>query len=187
MSRKGSPITWKRIVVLVVVLGGIYALKHFGVVDLTGSGSDATTDSTTTTARLPQTPPPARPGGAATSDGSDLSSRDRNGLETLRAAFRGRRSDVIVETAGVVDRLLPDDNIDSRHQRFIVRLDGDFTILIAHNIDLAPRVPIEAGDRIRFKGEYEWTERGGTVHWTHHDPGGRHPDGWIEVEGRKYG
>ena len=37
----------------------------------------------------------------------------------------------------------------------VVRARQD-TILIAHNIDLASRVPLKEGDEIRFKGEVEW-------------------------------
>ena len=53
-------------------------------------------------------------------------------------------------------------------------------------IDLAKRVPVERGDTIEFRGEYEWNEKGGVVHWTHHDPQDRHDHGWIEFEGRRY-
>ena len=84
-------------------------------------------------------------------------------------------------------RLLPDDNDGSRHQKFIVRLDSGNTILIAHNIDLAPRIDrLRRGDRIEFYGEYEWNDRGGVVHWTHDDPAGRHEDGWLRHKGKTY-
>lgn len=92
-----------------------------------------------------------------------------------------------VEGEGVVTRLLPDDTSGSRHQRFILRLDGGQTILIAHNIDLAPEVrQLSVGDTVAFRGEYQWTERGGVVHWTHRDPAGRHSAGWLRVGSRTY-
>ena len=92
-----------------------------------------------------------------------------------------------VQSEGVVVKVLPDDNQGSRHQKFLLELSSGQTILIAHNIDLAPRVsPITEGDVIAFNGEYEWNEKGGVVHWTHRDPNGRHEAGWLKVGGRIY-
>lgn len=92
-----------------------------------------------------------------------------------------------VELEGTVVRVLSDDTSGSRHQRFIVRLRSGQTVLIAHNIDIAPRVDgIAAGDSVRFAGEFEENDKGGVVHWTHHDPSGRHPDGFIVHQGHTY-
>ena len=92
-----------------------------------------------------------------------------------------------VRGSGTVTRVLSDDNDGSRHQRFIVEVSPGHTVLIAHNIDLAPRVAsIRVGDTVSFYGEYEWNERGGVIHWTHHDPRGNHVGGWIEHQGRRY-
>ena len=105
----------------------------------------------------------------------------------LQQAIESRRSDVQVEGEGVVIKLLPDDLDGSRHQRILLRLAWGGTLLIAHNIDLAPRVEgLGRGDTLRFFGEYEWNDKGGVVHWTHHDPGQRHVDGWLKHEGRTY-
>lgn len=100
--------------------------------------------------------------------------------------FESRRSGEMVAVGGVVDRLLSDDDVGSRHQRFIVRLGSGHTLLVAHNVDLAPRIPLRAGDQVLMRGEYEWNGQGGVLHWTHHDPDGQRPGGWIEWDGDRY-
>ena len=107
--------------------------------------------------------------------------------EVLARAFEQRQNDLQVRGQGVVVKVLSDDNKGSRHQRFILKLDNNQTLLVAHNIDLAPRVAnLRSGDTVEFFGEYEWTERGGVIHWTHHDPGGRHVGGWLKLQGKTY-
>lgn len=102
-------------------------------------------------------------------------------------AFNSRTSNVQVEAEGVVTRILADDLAGSRHQRFILRLASGQTILITHNIDIAPRVAgLGIGNSVRFNGEYVWNEQGGMVHWTHHDPDGRHTAGWLKHNGQTY-
>ncbi|MEM9948742.1 MAG: DUF3465 domain-containing protein [Cyanobacteria bacterium P01_D01_bin.36] len=111
-----------------------------------------------------------------------------NGNQQVLNAYQARQSDVIVENvSGVVEAILPDDNEGSRHQRFIIRLAGGNTLLIVHNIDLAPRIDsLREGDRVLIKGEYEWNDRGGLIHWTHHDPRRVHEGGWIDHNGLRY-
>ncbi|MEL7296292.1 MAG: DUF3465 domain-containing protein [Pseudomonadota bacterium] len=94
------------------------------------------------------------------------------------------RDEAWVTFTADVYRLLPDDNKGSRHQRFLVRTPGGQSLLIAHNIDLADRAPIELGSNVEIHGQFEWTEKGGVVHWTHHDPRGRHDGGYITVNGQ---
>ena len=102
-------------------------------------------------------------------------------------AYLNQRSDVIVEFEGTVTRILPDDNEGSRHQKFIVAMPDGHTVLISHNIDLAPRIDdIAIGQAVKVNGEFEYNPRGGVVHWTHHDPAGQHPGGWIEYGGKRY-
>jgi hypothetical protein len=97
------------------------------------------------------------------------------------------RSGQQVSGIGTVVRVLADDNDGSRHQRFILELGSERTLLVAHNIDLAPRIPsLSKGDTVSFYGEYETNPQGGVIHWTHHDPQGRHAAGWLEHEGRRY-
>ncbi len=111
----------------------------------------------------------------------------RGGDRVLQEAFDRQQSDLQVEAQGRITRLLTDDLEGSRHQRFIVQLPSGLTVLIAHNIDLAPRVAaVREGDEVRFFGEYEWTQQGGVIHWTHKDPHQQHTDGWIEHRGQRY-
>jgi hypothetical protein len=103
--------------------------------------------------------------------------------ERIGAESAGR----MIHGSGDVARILPDDSDGSRHQRFILRLASGQTLLVAHNIDLAPRVEdLEVGDRVEYSGEFEWNDKGGVVHWTHRDPAGRHAAGWLKHEGRVF-
>jgi hypothetical protein len=105
----------------------------------------------------------------------------------LEEAFNNLQSNVQVEGEGIVAKTLKDDLEGSRHQRFLVKLSSGQTVLISHNIDLAPRVEsLATGDSVQFFGEYEWNSKGGVVHWTHRDPGGRHVGGWIKHRGKTY-
>ena len=109
------------------------------------------------------------------------------GDSAIAAALQNQQSGVQVAGQGTVVKVLPDDANGDRHQRFIIELASGQTLLIAHNIDIAPRVPILAqGATVVFSGVYEWNEQGGVVHWTHHDPGGQHSPGWLEFEGSRY-
>ncbi|MEQ8232258.1 MAG: DUF3465 domain-containing protein [Gammaproteobacteria bacterium] len=102
-------------------------------------------------------------------------------------AYANRESDLQVWGVGTVQRVLADDDDGRRHQRFILRLASGHTLLVAHNIDLAPRIPdLAVGDEVEFFGEYEWNARGGVIHWTHHDPQGRHVAGWLRHGGDEY-
>ncbi|MGI5940146.1 MAG: DUF3465 domain-containing protein [Thermoleophilia bacterium] len=109
------------------------------------------------------------------------------GDAVLWRAFKEKATDLMVEGRGTVSKILTDDDEGDRHQRFIVTLASGQTLLVAHNIDVAPRVDaLQVGDTVSFKGEYEWNSQGGVVHWTHTDSAGRHPAGWIEHCGQLY-
>jgi hypothetical protein len=117
----------------------------------------------------------------------DVASWSQRAGGTLREAYEHRESGVQVQGEGVVTRILDDDRVGSRHQRFILRLEDGQTVLVAHNIDLAPRIDgLAVGNTVAFYGEYAWNAKGGVIHWTHHDPGGTHADGWLKHDGRIY-
>ncbi|MGE9293459.1 MAG: DUF3465 domain-containing protein [Puniceicoccales bacterium] len=105
------------------------------------------------------------------------------GAET---AFRQHLDKVWITGEGVVVRVLPDDEKGSRHQRFILRLPSGQTLLVAHNIDVSPRIPdLKNGDSVRYYGEYVWNKKGGLVHWTHRKST-TESAGWLERDGVRY-
>ena len=119
-------------------------------------------------------------------------SSDTDGCQndTVMQAFTAKQSERQVKGCGTIIKALPDDNEGSRHQKILIELTGvspKQTLLLVHNIDLAPRVAeVSRGTPISFYGEYVYNEKGGLVHWTHHDPAARHQGGWIESAGIRY-
>ena len=108
------------------------------------------------------------------------------GDNAVQQAYADHRSGQWLETSGRVSRVLSDDNEGARHQKFIIELDGGHTVMVAHNIDLAERIPVRRGAALAVRGKYEWNDRGGVIHWTHHDPDGRIQGGWIMLDDVRY-
>ncbi len=160
---KPSSLIINALLVLLLLVGG-----YFGLINLE--------------TQQPPLPTASSPEQSINSPGESAS-----GNSLIEQAYADRLSNQQVQVAGWVTKLLPDDRDGRRHQRFIMRLDSGLTLLVAHNIDLAPRVqPLAVDDLVELYGEYEWNEQGGVIHWTHHDPQGKHPDGWILHQGHLY-
>jgi len=203
MSALGArqPLTLKGILV-VVAAGILYLVGQFLGIDLTGSdrkGDGRTPDGTApqqeeaprkkaprTQPRAPESGTPAPDAGAIPGQGEVKAPTRRDDSAQIQRYFRGLVSGQMVEAKGEIVHILPVDNEGDRHQVFLVELTNGITLKIAHNIDLAPEVPITKRDRIRFFGQYEYNDKGGVVHWTHHDPGQRRAGGWLEHNGKKY-
>ncbi|GHU57842.1 hypothetical protein FACS1894133_1480 [Clostridia bacterium] len=160
--------------------------KSSSIPNDTGTPARTTRAKRTTTPKTTAEPEPAQTAlPAQTAPPTQIAPPQSDVIADL---FAQQASDVQVEGNGVVTRILADDNDGDRHQRFILKLKSGQTLLIAHNIDIAPRLDgIAVGDSVTFFGEYVYNANGGTVHWTHHDPGGRHTDGWLKWGGRTYG
>lgn len=167
----------KKVIHILVYVGVAIVAAYFGI-DLTNSPNSASNNQT-------QRPAQSEPQTSASQAQSVADSQ-----RALVELARSQRSGQMVEMHARVAKLLPDDNDGSRHQRFLLAIDYEpsptDSVLVAHNIDLAPRVPVEEGSIIRVFGQYEWNDRGGVLHWTHHDPRGRHAEGWIELDGVRY-
>ena len=112
-----------------------------------------------------------------------ISKRDKR----LAWAFENQISEIRVICSGKVVYKLADDIADIRHQRFLIELASGQTLLIVHNIDLVKRVkPLRLGDKVIVRGEYIWNDKGGLIHYTHRDPAGIQPSGWIKHRGVLY-
>ena len=134
------------------------------------------------------TPPVEQGTPSAVSNGVDSALElQATSVDIFERAFQRRDTNLQVLARGTVSRILSDDVEGDRHQRFIVTLSNGQTLLVAHNIDVSTRVEnLRTGTVIYACGIYEWNAEGGVVHWTHRDPGGTHPPGWISYFGTTY-
>jgi hypothetical protein len=106
-------------------------------------------------------------------------------------AWRANRSYVEVTASGSVARVLGIRSGPSgRHEGFLLHLRGaegrGLTVRVEDNVDLTGPIPLRAGDDVVVHGEYIYDPRGGIIHYTHNDPRGRHPGGYVRVNGRLY-
>ena len=107
-------------------------------------------------------------------------------LSKIRKERDNTRARFWLESNATVIKLLKDDVRGNPHQKFLVKLAPDITLLVAHNTKLAKRAPVKKGDNIKIRARYEWNNRGGVLHWTHHDPKGKKEGGWIYADGKYY-
>ena len=104
---------------------------------------------------------------------------------TVEEAFYKKLDNVVLNAKGRVKEVLEDDLGVTPHQRFIVEVHSGHTILVAHNLERAYRVPVKIGDVVEVRGTFVWNKYGGLLHNTHHDDRGEHEDGWVILGERK--
>lgn len=100
--------------------------------------------------------------------------------EVIDAQNKGL-SKVHVTFSATVYKLLPDDTKGIPHQRFLLRLSNNTTVLIAHNTNLGTYLNIKPGDVVDVSGEYIWNKKGGLVHYTHPATSTFRQGGFIKV------
>jgi Protein of unknown function (DUF3465) len=117
-----------------------------------------------------------------------------NVAQALNACGHGASS-IEVRDAGVVVRVLGNRNSQSGvHEGFIVRVptrSNDAhtrrnmqTLRVEDNVDITGPIPLGEGSAIQLQGQLECDDY--VIHWTHHDPRGRHMPGYISVDGKTY-
>lgn len=108
------------------------------------------------------------------------------GLPQIMDAVTNRKAGIMVQHWGTVSRTLADDQGAGKIQKFIVTLENGHLLLFAHNVGIAQRVPLATGDRLEFRGRFDWNDVGGLIHRTHHDPQMVFEDGWLRHNGKVY-
>jgi acetyltransferase-like isoleucine patch superfamily enzyme len=106
----------------------------------------------------------------------------------LQSAYAGTRPAEVTFDARVTSapHFFYGSNTHCMHEAFDARTAAG-AVEIVDNVAIAPRVPVQPGDTITVRGEMVHDPgRMPIVHWTHHDPGGRHEDGFIRYQGRVY-
>ena len=108
-------------------------------------------------------------------------------LKTFLAVQRAHANHAEVTLCGTVTRVRPV-SLSGRgsHRNFTVDVGGGDEIEISSNVDIMENFPIKEGDRTIVRGEYYYDgpSREG-VHYTHR-ASGRHPSGFVTIEGHTY-
>jgi len=162
------------------LIAAILIVIAAGTIDYLKKPSSHTTDTVATNHNSLQSQQETKP------SNTQIQPPQQDVLQKIRQAEKSQKSGWWLEVKATVIKVLPDDTKGHQHQKFLIKPAPDITLLVAHNIDLAPRVPLRAGDSINVRGRYEWNNRGGVLHWTHHDPKGRQKGGWIIHNGQHY-
>ena len=75
--------------------------------------------------------------------------------DAARKAFAEQARGRTLLVSGRVERILADDRDGSPHQRFIIVTNSGQTLLVAHNLDLAPRLLAHTPDTAVVAGEMQ--------------------------------
>jgi hypothetical protein len=117
----------------------------------------------------------------------DLKRFRQDQSKVIRAQEQGQSLEFVKIEGAEVVKLLPDNPHGRRHQKFLVRLQNDSHVTAIYNLSLGERVPVEVGDHVTLAGEYIWDNHGGLIHWLHGDPKRIRPNGFVMLEGHRYG
>jgi hypothetical protein len=124
-------------------------------------------------------------GGCAAAPGDDAANAQ------IYDAWRAARSGIEVQASGSIARVLGERSGRSGpHEGFLLHLTGagghGLTVRVESNLDIMGNFAVHEGDAAIVRGQYEYDPGGGVLHWTHRDLAGRHPGGFVEVNGHRY-
>ncbi|MBV9277651.1 MAG: DUF3465 domain-containing protein [Candidatus Eremiobacteraeota bacterium] len=95
-------------------------------------------------------------------------------------------SHVEVHFSGTIARYLGTHYSQSgEHEGFLIMPSGSTnSLMVEDNVNLSGFIPMRRGDAVELQGQYECNDS--VIHWTHHDPSGRHVGGFVIVNGRRF-
>jgi hypothetical protein len=121
--------------------------------------------------------------------GCALNGGNADNAGALNAIAQGRTGAEVIVEGNVLQVLSTSDSEGGAHERFVVAIKSggdEQDVLVADNISIARAAPVRAGDDVTVKGELAIDPTGPVIHWTHHDPRGRHEAGFIRDHGVIY-
>lgn len=92
-------------------------------------------------------------------------------------------AEVYVPDATIVRVLGERDSRSGLHEGFVIRV-HDRTFRVEDNVNITGPIPMQRGQAVSLLGQLECDDL--VIHWTHRDPRGRHPSGYVKVNGRLY-
>jgi uncharacterized protein DUF3465 len=126
---------------------------------------------------------------AMTLGGCSLGGVTSDNAGALDAISQGRNGSEVTVEGAVVRVLATSSGTQGAHERFVVAVkagNAEQDILVADNVTIGRAAPVRRGDDVIVRGELAIDPAGPVIHWTHHDPRGRHESGFVRVNGQLY-
>jgi hypothetical protein len=111
-----------------------------------------------------------------------------NNAHVCNLYARGASHAEVLARGTVVALLGTSQGRSGTHEGFLYKLDGscDLLLRVETNTSITGPLPLRVGAPVVVKGVYDTDVTGGVIHWTHHDPGGRHVAGYVEIGNKLY-
>lgn len=101
----------------------------------------------------------------------------------MASCARGASAVEVVASGKVAQLLGTFSSPTGQHEGFTIH-SKSMTIRIEDNVSITGPIPLTKGEPVTLQGVYECND--GVIHWTHHDPRGRHMGGYIQAGGKIY-
>ena len=108
------------------------------------------------------------------------------GYQSVERAFHEQQSNLMVEVTGTVVRILETNANRERYQEFVIRIENGQSVRVVNDMRYTDHIPLSINDNVTVRGDYLWSEGGGTIRYAHQDRSAQRRHGWIDHEGKRY-